>query len=172
MHNRAVKDLFLCSHPDGGDRSDEVTFMKLNRLLTIIVVLTCVAATAVAQDKDPAGDGTSDWGVRVGLGSDPDQVIVDDLVGSRTGSVAPRASLGRVRGFPFRARLGWTVSPFPAPAASNAACGIPVLRSPAHFASRAMRPTVPEPRRLKYAISAVVECDLPVRWALSPRTPP
>ena len=46
---------------------------------------------------------------------------------------------------PFRRRLSpsagasvLTMSPFPAPAASHAACGFPALRAPAHFWSRVM----------------------------------
>jgi hypothetical protein len=62
------------------------------------------------------------------------------LVGSGTGAVARRNLLGCVRGFPLRARLGVSVAPSPAPAASHAACGFPALRAPAHFASRVMRP--------------------------------
>src|SRR5260370_42543106 len=53
------------------------------------------------------------------------------LVGSGTGAVIRRWLLGRVGGFPLRARVGGTVIPFPAPAASHAACGFAALRAPA-----------------------------------------
>ena len=43
-----------------------------------------------------------------------------------------------IRGFPVRARVDLTVTPFPAPSTSNAAGGSPALRSPVHFASRFM----------------------------------
>ena len=61
-------------------------------------------------------------------------------VGSRTGAVARRGALGCVRGFPLRARLGFSVAPFPVPFASHAACGFPALRAPAHFWPKVMRP--------------------------------
>src|ERR1700688_4038820 len=53
------------------------------------------------------------------------------LVRSGTGAVIRRRLLGRVRGFPLRARVGGAVVPFPVPAASHAACGFPALRAPA-----------------------------------------
>ena len=53
------------------------------------------------------------------------------LVGSGTGAVIRRQLLGRVRGFPLRARVGAAVIPFPVPATSHAACGFPALRAPA-----------------------------------------
>ena len=69
---------------------------------------------------------------------------VEIRVGSRTGAVARRSLLGCIRGFPLRARLGVSVTPFPAPATSHVACGFPALRAPAHFTSRFMRPIRPE----------------------------
>ena len=62
------------------------------------------------------------------------------VVGSRTGAVARRSILGCIRGFPLRARLGRSVAPSPAPAASHVACGFPALRAPAHFTPRVMWP--------------------------------
>ena len=59
-------------------------------------------------------------------------------VGSRAGAVLRR------RGLSFSPRFLWecltsrTVSPFPAPATSHAACGFPALRAPAHFPRRVM----------------------------------
>ena len=53
------------------------------------------------------------------------------VVGSGTGAVIRRLLLGRVRGFPLRARVRVTVIPFPVPAASHAACGFAALRAPA-----------------------------------------
>ncbi len=41
--------------------------------------------------------------------------------------------------FSVRARVGRIVTSFPTPATSNAACGSPALRSPAHFLPRVMR---------------------------------
>ena len=61
-------------------------------------------------------------------------------VGSRTGAVVLRSLLVCIRGFPLRARLGVSVTPFPAPATSHVACGFAALRAPAHFTSRVMRP--------------------------------
>ena len=49
--------------------------MKLRRLLPTVLVLTFRVLPALAQDSTSAGDGTSPWGLRVGLGSDPDQLI-------------------------------------------------------------------------------------------------
>jgi hypothetical protein len=68
------------------------------------------------------------------------ETVIGWLVGSRTGAVARRIALGCIRGFPLRARVGISVTPFPAPASSNAACGFTALRFPAHFASRFMGP--------------------------------
>ena len=68
-----------------------------------------------------------------------------DLVGSSTGAVTRRQLLGCIRRFHLRARLGFAVAPFPAPATSHAACGFPALRAPAHFASRVMRPIEGKP---------------------------
>ena len=62
------------------------------------------------------------------------------LVGSRTGAVARRSIFGCIRGFPLRARLGLSVAPSPAPAASHVACGFTALRAPAHFTPRIMWP--------------------------------
>ena len=44
-----------------------------------------------------------------------------------------------IQSFPLRARLGFSVAPFPASAASHAACGFTALRAPAQFAARVMR---------------------------------
>ena len=52
-------------------------------------------------------------------------------VGSGTGAVIRRQLLGRVRGFPLRARVEVAVIPSPIPAASHAACGFAALRAPA-----------------------------------------
>jgi hypothetical protein len=61
-------------------------------------------------------------------------------VESRTGAVVLRSLLVCIQGFPVRARLGVSVTPFPAPATSHVACGFPALRAPAHFTSRVMWP--------------------------------
>jgi hypothetical protein len=53
------------------------------------------------------------------------------LVGSGTGAVIRRQLLGRIRGFPLRARVEVTVIPSPVPATSHAACGFTALRAPA-----------------------------------------
>ena len=50
------------------------------------------------------------------------------------------SSLACIRGFPLRARLGFSVAPFPTSATSHAACGFTALRAPAQFAARVMRP--------------------------------
>jgi len=66
----------------------------------------------------------------------------------RTGlSVSPR--------FLWECLTSHSVSSFPAPATSHAACGFPALRAPAHFSPRVMRPIVPE------LLSAVVKRPLP-----------
>ena len=49
--------------------------MNLQRLLPALLALTLVAAPALAQESNPPGDETSPWGIRVGLGADPDQLI-------------------------------------------------------------------------------------------------
>jgi hypothetical protein len=53
------------------------------------------------------------------------------LVGSGTGAVTRRPLLGRIRGFPLRARVEGAVVPSPVPAASHVACGFTALRVPA-----------------------------------------
>jgi hypothetical protein len=70
----------------------------------------------------------------------PRTAPVPRLVGSRTGAVVRRMFLGSIRGFPLRARVGSSVTPFPAPSSSHAACGFPALRAPAHFLSRLIVP--------------------------------
>src|SRR6185369_14960721 len=65
------------------------------------------------------------------------------LVGSGTGAVIRRRLLGRVRGFPLRARVEVAVIPFPVPATSHAACGFTALRAPASLCGKgygAVRP--------------------------------
>jgi hypothetical protein len=52
-------------------------------------------------------------------------------LGSGTGAAIRRQLLGRIRGFPLRARIEAAVIPFPVPAASHAACGFAALRAPA-----------------------------------------
>ena len=49
--------------------------MKLQRLLPALLALTILAVPAAAQESDPPGDDTSAWGLRVGLSSDPDQLV-------------------------------------------------------------------------------------------------
>lgn len=53
--------------------------------------------------------------------------------GSETGAVPLRLGLGCVHRFRLRARLVLAVSPFPAPAQSNRACGFPAHGSPVRF---------------------------------------
>ena len=49
--------------------------MNLQRLLPAVLVMIFIAVPAIAQESAPSGDDTSEWGIRVGLGSDPDQLI-------------------------------------------------------------------------------------------------
>jgi hypothetical protein len=51
------------------------------------------------------------------------------VVGSDAGAVARRIILGLYPGFPLRARLGFSVTPSLASAASHAACGFTALRA-------------------------------------------
>ena len=60
---------------------------------------------------------------------------VEDWRGDPLGS-----GLVCIRGFPVRARVDLTVTPFPAPSTSNAAGGFPALRSPVHFAPKFIGP--------------------------------
>ena len=66
------------------------------------------------------------------------------LVGSRTGAALLRPGLSVSPRFLWECLNSHSVSSFPAPATSHAACGFPALRAPAHFSSRVMRPIVPE----------------------------
>ena len=64
-----------------------------------------------------------------------------NLVGSRAGAVDLGKGSSRCRRLsPSAGASVLTMSPFPAPASSHAACGFPALRAPAHFASRVMGP--------------------------------
>ena len=54
-------------------------------------------------------------------------------VGSRAGAVPRRRGLSVAPRFLWECLTSHTVSPFPAPASSHAACGFPALRAPAHF---------------------------------------
>ena len=58
------------------------------------------------------------------------------LVGSRTGAALRRFGLSVAPRFLWECLTNRTVSPFPAPASSNPACGFPALGLPACFASR------------------------------------
>src|SRR5262249_41141692 len=71
------------------------------------------------------------WGSPRSGGPPSAGLAVLTVVGWGTGAVIRRLLLGRVRGFPLRARVGATVIPFPFPAASHAACGFAALRAPA-----------------------------------------
>ena len=63
------------------------------------------------------------------------------LVGSSAGAVdLGKGSSCCRRLSPSAGASVLTMSPFPAPASSHAACGFPALRAPAHFASRVMGP--------------------------------
>jgi hypothetical protein len=76
VHNPADgRSVGVDSKPGIADRPDEVTCMSFVRLLPLLLVLTIFAAPALAQDSASSADGTSPWGLRVGLGSDPDQLI-------------------------------------------------------------------------------------------------
>ncbi len=79
-------------------------------------------------------------------------------------------SLGRVRGFPLRARLAESVAPFPAPATSHAACGFPALRAPAHFATRFRRPICSEPLS-KTTVEPAPESGRPLPPSTTPPLP-
>ena len=59
-------------------------------------------------------------------------------VGSRAGAVLRRRGLSVSPRFLWECLTSRTVSPFPAPATSHAACGFPALRAPAHFPRRVM----------------------------------
>ena len=59
-------------------------------------------------------------------------------VGSRAGAVLRRRGLSVSPRFLWECLTSRTVSPFPAPATSYAACGFPALRAPAHFPRRVM----------------------------------
>ena len=87
-------------------------------------------------------------------------------VGNWRGGSSGR-SLGRIRGFPLRARLASSVAPFPAPATSHAACGFPALRAPAHCAARFMGPI-----RLESLSRTVLEPSPKFRCPLRPSTTP
>jgi hypothetical protein len=65
------------------------------------------------------------------------------LVGSRTGAILRRPGLSIAPRFLWECLTSRTVSSFPAPAASNVACGSPALRSPACFMSRFIGPKDP-----------------------------
>lgn len=43
--------------------------------LSFLIVLVLVSFSAVAGESDPPGDERSKWGLRVGLGNSPDQLI-------------------------------------------------------------------------------------------------
>jgi hypothetical protein len=62
------------------------------------------------------------------------------VIGLSTGAVIQRELLGCIRRFHLRARLGVSVIPFLAPAASHAACRFPALRASTHFVSKVMKP--------------------------------
>ena len=59
-------------------------------------------------------------------------------VGSRAGAVLRRHGLSVSPRFLWECLTSRTVSPFPAPATSHAACGFPALRAPAHYPRRVM----------------------------------
>jgi transposase len=61
-------------------------------------------------------------------------------VGSRTGAVLRRFGLSVAPRFLWECLIVRTVSLFPVPASSNAACGFPALRFPVCFTPRVMRP--------------------------------
>ena len=74
------------------------------------------------------------------------------LVGSRTGAVTLDTGINCCRRLsPSAGVSDHAMIPFPAPAASHAACGFPALRAPARFTSRVMRPIVLE----KLSVAAV-----------------
>jgi len=68
-----------------------------------------------------------------------DREVPVKVVGSRAGAVdVGKGSSCCRRLSPSAGASVLTMSPFPAPATSHAACGFPALRAPAHFASRVM----------------------------------
>src|SRR4029453_14025632 len=71
----------------------------------------------------------------------------DFMVGSGTGAVIRRQLLGRVEGFPLRARVEAAVIPFPVPATSHAACGFAALRAPAPLRKKGYEAMLGESRR-------------------------
>ena len=77
---------------------------------------------------------------------------------SRTGAMLRRCSLAVAPRFLWECLNSQTVSWFPAPAASNVACGFPALRSPACFESRFMRHLGPEQLSRVLAVSAYSRC--------------
>ena len=64
--------------------------------------------------------------------------VIPFPVGSRAGAVLRRRGLSVSPRFLWECLTSRTVSPFPAPATSHAACGFPALRAPAHFPPRVM----------------------------------
>ena len=68
-----------------------------------------------------------------------------DLVGSRTGGVPVGLAHLLSPRFLWECLNLQTMSLSPAPATSHVACGLPALRSPAHFTSRVIGPVMLEP---------------------------
>jgi opacity protein-like surface antigen len=49
--------------------------VKALKQLVLILAVLSLSTPALAQDPGRPGSGTSDWGIRVGLATDPDQVV-------------------------------------------------------------------------------------------------
>jgi len=94
------------------------------------LVLTAYVGSTASDDRAAA------WGKTVFQ-------LSFDLVGSRTDAVLRRSSLSVSPCFLWECLTNPTVSPFPAPATSNGACGFPALRSLVRFATSFMRPPWP-----------------------------
>jgi len=64
------------SNPGDRHRPDEGSTMTKNRAPFLLLAIILVSLPAAAQSSTPPGSDTSPWGLRAGLGSDPDQIIV------------------------------------------------------------------------------------------------
>jgi CRP-like cAMP-binding protein len=76
--------------------------------------------------------------VRSRISRNPNEVIEEEAVGSRTGAVFRRSSLAVSPRFLWECLSSQTVNPFPAPATSHPACGFPALGAPVCFVPRFM----------------------------------
>jgi hypothetical protein len=85
-------------------------------------------------------------------------VLIASFVGSRTGAMLRRFGLAVAPRFLWECLTSKTVSWFPAPATSNAACGFPALRSPVRFTARSICPQGWKPLSKVVGVSAYSRC--------------